>query len=110
MRCAVCEAHAARRYREVDGVAYFRCDGCGSLFADPVFVAANRFAYSTDYWRAELDAARERCFGPAVLRAPQPDRIGFGHAFYPIRNPHFAGDNPIRLGLDRDFDLRRPPA
>jgi hypothetical protein len=47
---------------------------------------------------------------PKVLRAPQPDRIGFGHAFYPIRNPHFAGDNPIRLGLDRDFDLRRPPA
>jgi len=47
---------------------------------------------------------------PKVLRAPQPDRIGFGYAFYPIRNPHFAGENPIRLGSDRDFDLKRPEA
>ncbi len=35
---------------------------------------------------------------PKVLPAGQPDRIGFGYAFYPIRNPRFAGENPIRLG------------
>ncbi len=71
MRCAVCEAPAARHYRDVDRVAYFRCDDCGSLFADPAFVAANPSAYADDYWRSELDAARERCFGPAVLRVAE---------------------------------------
>ena len=42
---------------------------------------------------------------PKVLPAGQPDRIGFGYAFYPIRNPHFAGENPIRLGSEQDFSL-----
>jgi hypothetical protein len=41
---------------------------------------------------------------PKVLPAGQPDRVGFGYAFYPIRNPHYAGENPIRLGSDRDFN------
>jgi SAM-dependent methyltransferase len=71
MRCAVCAARAARHYRDVDGVAYFRCRDCGSLFADPAFVAANPSAYTDDYWRSELGAARERCFGPAVLRVAE---------------------------------------
>ena len=39
---------------------------------------------------------------PKVLPAGQPDRVGFGYAFYPIRNPHFAGENPIRLGPRED--------
>jgi hypothetical protein len=34
---------------------------------------------------------------PKVLPAGQPDRLGFGYAFYPIVNPNFAGSNPIRL-------------
>ncbi len=40
---------------------------------------------------------------PKVLPAGQPDRIGFGYAFYPIRNPRFAGENPIRLGSQGDL-------
>lgn len=39
---------------------------------------------------------------PKVLPVGQPDRIGFGYAFYPIVNPRFAGDNPIRLGARGD--------
>jgi hypothetical protein len=35
---------------------------------------------------------------PKVLPIGQPDQIGFGYAFYPIRNPRFAGENPIRFG------------
>ena len=35
---------------------------------------------------------------PKVLPIGQPDQIGFGYAFYPIRNPRFAGENPVRLG------------
>jgi hypothetical protein len=42
---------------------------------------------------------------PKVLPAGQPDRIGFGYAFYPIRNPHFAGENPIRIGSEADFKV-----
>ena len=35
---------------------------------------------------------------PKVLPVGPPDRVGFGYALYPIRNPRFAGENPIRLG------------
>ncbi len=34
---------------------------------------------------------------PKVLPVGLPDRLGFGYAFYPILNPNFAGDNPVRL-------------
>jgi hypothetical protein len=44
---------------------------------------------------------------PKVMPAGQPDRVGFGYAFYPIRNPHFAGENPIRLGSQEDFNADR---
>ena len=39
---------------------------------------------------------------PKVLPVGPPDRVGFGYAFYPIRNPRFAGENPIRLGSRED--------
>src|SRR5579872_3372579 len=75
MRCAVCEADAAQPYRDVDGVAYFRCDACGSLFAHPDFLvrldAGGASVYADGYWRNELSAARERCFGPAILRVAE---------------------------------------
>jgi hypothetical protein len=45
---------------------------------------------------------------PKVLPTGEPDRVGFGYAFYPIRNPQFAGESPIRLGSDQDFRLQRP--
>jgi hypothetical protein len=44
---------------------------------------------------------------PKILLVGQPDRMGFGYAFYPIRNPHFAGENPIRIGGQGDFDPAR---
>jgi len=34
---------------------------------------------------------------PKVLPAGQPDRLVFGYAFYPIVNPNFAGNNPVRV-------------
>jgi hypothetical protein len=75
MRCAVCDAGAALPYRSVDGVEYFRCAACGSLFAHPDFLArveaGGASSYAEDYWRNELGAARERCFGPAVLRVAE---------------------------------------
>ncbi|MEJ0020164.1 MAG: methyltransferase domain-containing protein [Acetobacteraceae bacterium] len=75
MRCAVCEANGARPYRDVDGVAYFRCGACLSLFADPEFLALAEAgaatSYGGEYWQNELGAARERCFGPALLRVAE---------------------------------------
>ena len=68
MRCTVCEAGAAVPYRSVDRAVYFRCAACGSLFADPAFQPP---PYTGDYWRNELDAARERCFGPAIMRVAE---------------------------------------
>ena len=35
---------------------------------------------------------------PKVLPIGTLDQVGFGYAFYPIRNPRFAGENPVRLG------------
>ena len=35
---------------------------------------------------------------PKGLPAGAPDRIGFGYAFYPILNPRFFGQNPIKVG------------
>jgi catechol 2,3-dioxygenase-like lactoylglutathione lyase family enzyme len=40
---------------------------------------------------------------PKVMPTGQPDQVGFAYAFYPIRNPHFAGENPIRVGTEQDF-------
>ena len=44
---------------------------------------------------------------PKVFIVQRRDQVGFGYAFYPIRNPHFAGENPIRLGSAEDFDPSR---
>jgi hypothetical protein len=38
---------------------------------------------------------------PKGLPAGAPDRIGFGYTFYPILNPRFFGQNPIRLNPGR---------
>lgn len=35
---------------------------------------------------------------PKVLPAKYPHQLGFGYAFYPIANPHFGGENPIKVG------------
>jgi hypothetical protein len=35
---------------------------------------------------------------PKLLPAGHPDWIGLGYAFYPILNPRFAGENPIKSG------------
>jgi len=75
MRCPVCEASEPGPYREVDGILYFRCAACGSLFAHPDFLAhvetGGARAYAEEYWQNELGPARERCFGAAVLRVAE---------------------------------------
>ena len=45
---------------------------------------------------------------PHVVPVERPEQAGFGYGFYPMRNPHFAGENPIRMGSQQDFAALQP--
>lgn len=47
---------------------------------------------------------------PKVVQVKRLDEVGFGYGFYPIINPHFDGENPIRLGSEQDFAASRGAA
>jgi hypothetical protein len=93
MQCPICRGEAAH-YREVDGVAYFKCLTCGSLFAHPDFLAAVDSGdvgnYRVSYWEQELPAARERCFGAGVVRMAETLRM----ARTPVRRALDIGSGP----------------
>ena len=72
---------------------------------DQMVVDAIHAAFQT-IGRRNRGVAAVAIIMPKVLPAGQPDRIGFGYAFYPIRNPRFFGENPIRLGTQQDFKSR----
>lgn len=38
IKCEVCRQAQARPYRIVDGIGFHKCEGCGSIFADPEFL------------------------------------------------------------------------
>src|SRR5260370_13721599 len=71
-RCAICSSKAVSQYRLIDGVEFFECQACGSLFADPEFLrdieTGNVFNYKHTYWESELHAARERSYGSSLQR------------------------------------------
>jgi hypothetical protein len=68
---------------------------------DQMVVDAIHAAFQT-VGRRHRGVAAVAVLMPKVLPVGQPDRLGFGYAFYPIRNPRFAGENPIRLGPRED--------
>ena len=78
MHCPIC-SHKAVLLREVDGVPYFRCGGCGSLFAHSEFLASVDSAaaekYRDAYWAEEISASRERSFGQGVVRTAEVVRM-----------------------------------
>lgn len=75
MDCPVCIDGTGQLARPVDGVDYYRCQHCGSLFADPAFLAGvgtgETGHYDDGYWSAELKAARERSFGSSLQRVAE---------------------------------------
>ncbi len=77
--CPVCLRGPSRAYREVDGIAFLRCESCGSLFADPAFIAQIEAGevvnYREDYWNSEIQAARERNFGSNLARVAETIRM-----------------------------------
>lgn len=73
--CPLCGVKAAN-FHKADGVPYFDCSACDFIFADTALLAAidrgeTLRKYDRDYWTMELPAARERSFGPALIRAAE---------------------------------------
>ena len=73
--CPLCGAKAAN-FHKADGVRYFDCSACDFIFADTALLAAidrgeTLRKYDRDYWTMELPAARERSFGPALIRTAE---------------------------------------
>jgi hypothetical protein len=93
MHCPICQ-HEASLLREVHNVAYFRCHKCESFFAHPDFLAAVDAGavenYRDSYWDHEISAARERSFGPGVVRMAETLRM----ARIPIRRALDIGTGP----------------
>ena len=79
MDCLVCASGRAVSYRTVEDVAYFRCNDCGSIFADPEFIARIECGevqgYQQEYWDRELTSAQERCRGTSVARVAETIRM-----------------------------------
>lgn len=70
--CLLCN-ESASAFRVVDGVQYLECDTCDFIFADPVLIASIDAGelpreYDEDYWRSELQSARDRSYGSSLAR------------------------------------------
>jgi hypothetical protein len=83
--CPICNAGVLRPLREVDGVPFLRCDGCGSILAERAFLdrtmAGEARQYDDSYWEAELSSARQRGYGASLIRLAEV----FLYARRPIR-------------------------
>jgi hypothetical protein len=94
MQCPVCQGKAPSAYRLISGVAYFKCRDCGTLFADPAFLdkieAGQVQNYDTEYWKTELQDARDRSFSNSLQRVAEI----FLYCRIPIRNFVDIGSGP----------------
>jgi hypothetical protein len=76
--CPICGAEGSF-LRSVDDVPFFRCTGCGSLYAHPDFLAqidlGTTANYGDEYWAEELASARDRSYGPGIARAAEVVRM-----------------------------------
>jgi len=79
MICPVCAGTPTSPCRTIDGVDYFRCTPCGSLFADPDFIARVQSGevvnYQSTYWASEIKAANERSYGAGLMRSAEAIRL-----------------------------------
>lgn len=83
--CPLCQAGQLRPLREVEGVPYLRCDGCGTILAERAFLdrtmAGEARQYDDSYWQEELAAARQRGYGASLIRLAEV----FLYARRPVR-------------------------
>lgn len=71
MNCLVCKSMEISFFKAVEGVSYFECYHCGSIFADPDFIhqlKSKESHYNEIYWANETKASRERSFGASLNR------------------------------------------
>ncbi len=77
--CLVCEAARTVPHRAVQGVQFFECTTCRSLFADPDFIARVEAGevgnYQSAYWDSEIAAAEERSYGSSLARVAETIRM-----------------------------------
>ena len=77
--CIVCETGQGRPHRTVGDVPFFTCDACGSVFAEPEFIArverGEVVNYRGAYWDSELQSANERSYGSTLLRVAETFRM-----------------------------------
>lgn len=83
--CPICNAGNQLPLRDVDGVPYLQCDGCGSILAERAFLertmAGEARQYDDSYWQEELSAARARGYGSSLVRLAEV----FLYARRPVR-------------------------
>jgi hypothetical protein len=75
IQCPLCKA-ASGRHADIEGVDYFTCPRCDFIFADPAYLARVDAGeavrpYDQDYWRSELQSARDRAWGSSLARAAE---------------------------------------
>jgi hypothetical protein len=118
--CPICDA-PGNFLRTVDDVPFFRCAGCGSLYAHPDFLAAvdrgDAANYGDAYWAAELASARQRSYGGSIVRVAETLRL----SRIPVRRFIDIGSGPGYLldalaallpniaGLFHGIELLPPP-
>ena len=75
MICPVCSGKNIVIFQEYDGIDYFECEACGSIFADPGFLhdieSKEGGNYQSDYWKQEIIAAKKRSFGSSINRVAE---------------------------------------
>lgn len=75
MKCPVCQKGIARLYSRIQGVDYFECLECKSIFADPEFMDAQtnqvQSNYGEAYWNFETKSAKSRSFGSSLCRVAE---------------------------------------
>ena len=72
--CDICRAGFGGHLKTIADIDYYQCSSCDSIFADREQYDAgviSRKAYDETYWAKEVVAARERCFGPGLVRVAE---------------------------------------
>lgn len=72
--CPVCLQVSGERFRVVDGFDYYQCPACASIYISPeiltgIDAGTSPRSYDADYWRVELESARDRSRSDALVRA-----------------------------------------
>jgi len=74
LQCPVCLQVSGEHFRVVDGFDYYQCSACASIYISPEILAGidagtSPRSYDADYWRVELESARDRSRSDALVRA-----------------------------------------